>query len=88
MPEILWDYRTTTKTPIEHTPFALTYRMEIVILIELSIPMTRVAEYDPTENEAAQAASLILIDELREEANIRNEAYKKDTTKYHDKRFG
>lgn len=60
--------------------------MEVVIPIELNIPTTWVAEYDPSKNEAAKTASLELIDELREEANIWNAAYNIDMVRYHDKK--
>ena len=37
LPNVLWAFRTTTRTPIGETPFRLTYGTEAVILVEVGI---------------------------------------------------
>ena len=37
LPNVLWAYKTTAKTPIGETPFKLTYGFEAVIPIEVGI---------------------------------------------------
>ena len=37
LPNVLWAFRTTTRTPIGETPFRLTYGTEAVIPVEVGI---------------------------------------------------
>ena len=37
LPNVLWAYRTTAKTPIGETPFKLTYGTEAVIPVEIGV---------------------------------------------------
>ena len=37
LPNVLWAYRTTARTPTGETPFRLTYGTEVVIPIEVGI---------------------------------------------------
>jgi len=41
--ETLWAYRTTYKTPMQSTPYALVYGVEAVLPLEIQIPSLRVA---------------------------------------------
>ena len=41
LPNVLWAYRTIAKTPIEETPFRLTYGIEAVIPVEVKITNIR-----------------------------------------------
>ena len=41
LPNVLWAYKTTTRTPIGETPFRLTYGTEAVILVEVGITSIR-----------------------------------------------
>lgn len=79
-------YRTTVKTSIGQTPFRFTYGAEQLVTIELSIPTARISGYDLVENKVARATTLVLLDELREEASIRNATYKESTARHHDKK--
>lgn len=63
----------------------LVYDAEAVVPIKLNIPTARILSYDPVENKAARATTLVLLDEIHEEASIRNAAYKKNTDRHHDK---
>ena len=41
LPNVLWAYRTTAKTPIGETPFSLTYGTEAVIPVKVGITSLR-----------------------------------------------
>jgi len=38
---VLWAYRTTTRTPTRETPFRLTYGIEAIIPIEMGVTSIR-----------------------------------------------
>lgn len=40
--EALWAYRTSIRTPTRHTPYALTYWIEVVVPYEVLIPSLRI----------------------------------------------
>lgn len=50
LPEVMWAYRTTIKTPIGHMLFALAFRLEVVTPSELIWPSARITRYDAKEN--------------------------------------
>ena len=41
LPNVLWAYRTTARTPTRETPFRLTYGTEAVIPIEVGVTSIR-----------------------------------------------
>ena len=41
LPNVLWTYRTTTRTPTGETPFKLTYGIEVVIPVEVGVASIR-----------------------------------------------
>jgi len=59
--------------------------MEALIPTELSIPTVRVLSYDMEENMRSCAITLDLVDELRDNAQAKNAAYKQSIARYHDK---
>lgn len=67
----LWAYRTTHKTATRHTPFALAYGAEAMIPTEAQIPSHRPKNYDPQVSEELLNAFLDLVDERRDEAQLR-----------------
>jgi hypothetical protein len=76
LPSVLWSYRTTHRTATGETPFQLTYGTEAVIPVEIGEPSLRVEYYDEISNEDRLRNNLDLLDEVREVALIRAEAYK------------
>ena len=83
LPYVLWSMRTTYKMATGQTPFLLTYGSEAVLPIELAIPTDRVSSFDPGRNEEAVAAGVDLLEEARDEAALRAEAFKQSMINYH-----
>jgi hypothetical protein len=46
IPEVLWSYRTTIRTPTGETPFSLTYGTEAVIPAEIGSSSFKMAYYN------------------------------------------
>ena len=86
LPEVLWSYRTTTRTPTGETPFALTYGTEAVIPVEIGSVSYRVEHYNPGLNEEGMRLHLDLLQEKRDEAQITMAAYQQKAAKYFNKR--
>ena len=51
LPNVLWAYRTTARTPTGETPFRLTYGTEAVIPVEVGVTNTRQAAFSEEEND-------------------------------------
>ena len=46
LPRILWEYRTTRRSPTEESQFRLAFGLEAVLRIELELPNIQVQSYD------------------------------------------
>ena len=75
LPLALWAYRTTHKTATGHTPFSLAYGSEAMIPVETEVPSHRRIHFNQAENEKLQLEALDLLDEKRDEANLRVAAH-------------
>ena len=53
LPNVLWAYRITTRTPIGETPFGLAYGADAVIPAEVGLTSYRVENYNEDKNEEA-----------------------------------
>ena len=51
LPNVLWAYKTTAKTPTGETPFKLTYGTEAVIPVKVGVTSTRRAAFSEEEND-------------------------------------
>ena len=69
LPDVLWAYRTTVRTPTKETPFKLAYGSEAVIPAEVHMANHRVKGYQVKENEVQLHLNLDLIDEIRMDAS-------------------
>ncbi|XP_042499339.1 uncharacterized protein LOC122077455 [Macadamia integrifolia] len=83
---VLWAYRTSARTPTGETPFRLTYGTEVLTPVEVTQASFRSAVFEASQNEAGLQANADFIDEVREEALIRNETYKQKVRQYHNRR--
>ena len=84
LPGVLQAYRTTVKTPIEETPFKLTYGSEAVIPAEMHMANHRVMKYQYKDNEEQLHLNLDLIDKVRMDAEQRTTRYKNLMARQYD----
>ena len=75
-----------TRVPIGEMPFKLMFSIEAIIPVEVGLTSLRVKTFDEQKNQMELNANLYLIDEVRDEAQIRMMKYKEAMTKYYDKR--
>lgn len=67
-------------------PFKLTFSIEAIIPVEVGLTSLRVKTFDEQKNQMELNANLYLIDEVKDEAQIRIMKYKEAMTKYYDRR--
>ena len=51
LPNVLCAYRTTSRRPTSKTPYSLTYRVETVIPVEISLSSTGISDFSPDMND-------------------------------------
>ncbi|KAG9450295.1 hypothetical protein H6P81_010260 [Aristolochia fimbriata] len=88
LPETLWAYRTTARTPTQSSPYSLVYGSEAVLPLEVQLPSLRIAVREGlTTEECAQLrlAELESLDEQRLEAQQRLECYQSRMTRAFNK---
>ncbi|XP_075489614.1 uncharacterized protein LOC142528447 [Primulina tabacum] len=85
LPSVLWAYRTTPRAPTQETPFNLVYGSEAVLPIEIGQTSSRVESY-PDNNDQSRAMELDLVEEKRDQALIRMEAYRGRIMKSYNKK--
>jgi hypothetical protein len=86
LPNILWAYRTTARTPTGETPFRLTYGTEAVIPVEIGLTTWRTNHYDEGNNDVQLRSNLDLVDEVRDQAEARTRVYQQRMARYYDRR--
>ena len=86
LPNVLWAYRTTARTPTGETPFKLTYGTEVVIPMEVGVTSTRWTAFNEEENDDKLRLHLDCLDEVRDEASNRMTKYQQKMAEYYNKR--
>ena len=76
LPNVLWAYRTTTRTPTGETPFNLSYSTEAVIPVEVGLTSLRREFFNEQDNDDQLKQNLDLVDEVRDQAAQRMAKYK------------
>nr|KYP33134.1 Retrovirus-related Pol polyprotein from transposon opus [Cajanus cajan] len=76
LPSILWAYHCTPQSTTQETPYRLTYGTDAMIPIEVGQIPHRRQTFNDEQNAQELAADLDLVDELREEAQVHEEACK------------
>jgi len=71
LPNVLWAYRTTAKTPTRKTPFRLAYESEAVIPAEVGLISYKVDNHYERTNDEAMCLQLDLVDEVSATAEQR-----------------
>jgi ribonuclease HI len=86
LPNILWAYRTTARTPTGETPFRLTYGTEAVIPVEIGLTTWRTRHHDKDGNDSLLRIDLDLLDEVRDQAEARTRVYQQRMARYYNRR--
>uniref|UniRef100_A0A2N9GAF1 Integrase zinc-binding domain-containing protein n=1 Tax=Fagus sylvatica TaxID=28930 RepID=A0A2N9GAF1_FAGSY len=86
LPNVLWAYRTTARTPTGESPFRLTFGTEAIIPVEIGVTNFRTNEYDEDNNDNQLRLNLDLLDEARDQAEAKTKAYQQRIARYHDRR--
>ncbi|GKV00920.1 hypothetical protein SLEP1_g13528 [Rubroshorea leprosula] len=82
---VLWAYRTTSRTATGETPYHLAFGTEAVIPVEIGIPSFRVTHFDEGRNGQLLRENLDLLAEVREEARLRTLVYKQKLANFYNK---
>ena len=88
IPEIMWAYKTTYKTPTKATPYQLTSGTEAVLPLELQIPSLRIAIHEgltADENAMLRLEELEDLDDKRLQAKQNLELYRARMSRAYDK---
>ncbi|XP_075654738.1 uncharacterized protein LOC142624892 [Castanea sativa] len=86
LPNVLWAYRTTARTPTGETPFRLTYGTEAVIPVEVGMASTRREVFREENNDDQLRINLDCLDEVRDKASNMMMKYQHKMTEYYNKR--
>ncbi|KAM1831691.1 hypothetical protein ACFX13_021748 [Malus domestica] len=86
VPQVLWSYRTSYRTSTGETPFSLAFGTEAVVPVELEQATYRIQNYMQIENDKQLTLNLDLVEEHRNQAHLRNVAYKQRISNYYDSR--
>ena len=81
----MWAYRTTPRRSTGETPFSLTYGAEPVIPTKVNLCSTRVAEFDPAQNDGLIVKCLDLLEEYREAVTIRLAEYQQKLVRHYNR---
>ena len=85
LPNVLWAYRTTPRRSTGETPFSLTYGAEAVIPTKVNLCSTRVAEFDPAQNDGLIVECFDLLEEYREAVTIRLAEYQQKLVRHYNR---
>lgn len=69
------------------TPYKLAFDTKAVIPVEMAFTSARTDNYDPIANNELRRIDLDLVEDLKEQANLRNAEYKWRVANFHDKRL-
>ncbi|XP_070047069.1 uncharacterized protein [Nicotiana tomentosiformis] len=86
LPEVLWAYRTTSKSSTRVTIFSLVYGAKALILVEVGEPSLRFRYATKESNDEAMNMRLDLTDERREATLVRLAAQKQRIERYYNRR--
>jgi hypothetical protein len=76
---VLWAYRTTKKTTIEETPYALAFGVKAVIPAEIRSGSYCVEAFRPETNDQGLKLHLNLLQERRDQAEMTMASYQERT---------
>ena len=83
LPNVLWAYRTTARTPTGETSFRLTYGTEAVISVEVGVTSTKREVFLEESNDDHLRINLDYLDEIREKDFIQMTKYQQKMADYY-----
>ena len=86
LPEVLWAYRTTKRTPTKETSYVLAFGTEAVISAELGSESFRVGTFRVESNDEGLKLHLDLLQEKHDQAQITMLAYQERVSRYFNKK--
>ena len=86
LPNVLWAYKTTVRTPTGETPFKLTYGTKAVIPIKVGVISMRREAFNEDSNNDQLRVNLDYLDEVRDEASRKMMKYRQKMAEYYNKR--
>ena len=86
LPEVLWAYRTTKRTPTKETSYVLAFGTEAVIPAELGSESFRVGIFRAESNDEGFKLHLDLLQEKHDQAQITMLAYQERVSRYFNKK--
>ena len=86
LPNVLWTYKTTTRTLTKETPFRLTYGIEAVIPVEVGVASIRREVLHEEDNNDQLRIKLDCLDKVRDKASSRMMKYQQKMAEYYNKR--
>ena len=86
LPNVLWAYKTTVRTPTGETPFRLTYGTEAVILVEVGVTSIKRETFNEECNDNELRLNLDCLDEVRDKASNKMTKYQQKMVEYYNKR--
>ena len=85
LPNVLWAYKTTARTPTGETPFRLTYGTKAVIPVEVGVTSIRRGTFSEGLNDNELRLNLDFLDEVKDKASSKMTKYQKKMVEYYNK---
>ena len=86
LPNVLWVYKTTTRTLTGETPFRLTYGTKVVISVEVGITSIRREMFHKESNNDQLKVNLDCLDEVKDGTSNKMTRYQQKMAEYYNKR--
>ncbi|XP_074359847.1 uncharacterized protein LOC141699936 [Apium graveolens] len=86
LPKVMWSYNTTPRSTTGETPFMLTYGYEALVPVEVGSGSLRRDCYGKEDAEVNQRLHLDLLEETRENSQLRLAAYQQRAARYYNKK--
>ncbi|XP_074363974.1 uncharacterized protein LOC141704674 [Apium graveolens] len=86
LPKVMWSYNTTLRSTTGETPFILTYGYEAMVLVEVGSGSLRRDRYTEEDVEVNQRLHLDLLEETRENSQLRLVKYQPRAVRYYNKK--
>ncbi|XP_074356741.1 uncharacterized protein LOC141696508 [Apium graveolens] len=86
LPKVMWSYNTTLRSTTGKTPFMLTYDYEAMVPVEVGLGSLCRDRYKEEDAEVNQRLHLDLLEETRENSQLRLAAYQQRVTRYYNKK--